>query len=95
MFDVSGEFKRVIGRNGSEPGQFDVPVGLAIDRVGNLFVCDVGNKRVQALTPQGAFITEFGMEYQHTSPYGVLIDREGRILVGFSCGIVRVFGFTA
>lgn len=47
LFTNDGQFLCVIGGAGHEPGQFDLPHGLALDSHGCLYVCDVMNSRVQ------------------------------------------------
>jgi DNA-binding beta-propeller fold protein YncE len=42
-----------IGSKGDDPGQFDQPVGLAVDTQGMLYVSDAGNKRLQKLDSEG------------------------------------------
>jgi DNA-binding beta-propeller fold protein YncE len=42
----TGQIER-IGRAGSDPGQFSVPVGVAVDRRGSVYVVDSDNARVQ------------------------------------------------
>ena len=40
-------------------GLFNRPTGVAVDKDGDIFVADWLNNRVQVLTPEGRFITEF------------------------------------
>ena len=47
VFTSEGGFVTSFGRQGSGPGQFDDPYGLAVDNSGVVYVCDYGNKRVQ------------------------------------------------
>lgn len=94
VFGVTGNFLRRFGSKGSEFGQFDTPACLAIDQLGNVLVCDTGNGRVQVLTPQGAFITEF-KSASKAQLLCVHVDRDGRILVGRENGRVDVFAFDA
>jgi predicted membrane-bound mannosyltransferase/sugar lactone lactonase YvrE len=48
VYDPSGNFISQIGGAGFEPGQFEEPVGLAIDRAaGLLYVADTWNQRIQ------------------------------------------------
>ena len=49
-----------IGAPGQGAGQFIQPFGLALDRLGNLYVADSGNNRIQVVDFDGNFITEFG-----------------------------------
>ena len=49
-----------IGGVGQGAGQFIQPCGLALDRLGHLYVADSGNNRIQVVDLDGNFITEFG-----------------------------------
>ena len=46
------------GTHGSGNGQFGHPAGLAIDGVGDVYVSDQTNNRVQVFTPDGAYLTQ-------------------------------------
>jgi hypothetical protein len=48
------------GLAGGGAGQLDQPTGIAIDSVGDLFVFERGNARVQKFSPDGDFILTFG-----------------------------------
>jgi hypothetical protein len=54
-FDPSGKFLRTIGREGQGPGEFSWPFALAVS-TDRLFVYDMRNSRVCALSPDGEFI---------------------------------------
>ena len=45
IFDSEGNFLNQIGGGGAGNGQFSEPVGIDLDRNGNLYVADVWNKR--------------------------------------------------
>jgi hypothetical protein len=50
VFDADGNFISQFGTGGLELGQFDEPVGMALDRqLGRLYVADTWNQRVQVL----------------------------------------------
>lgn len=50
VFKLSdGTLLKTIGSKGSEPGQFNEPEGIAIDKDGNIIVADAGNNRVQVI----------------------------------------------
>ena len=40
-------------------GQFNRPTGVCVDQDGDIYIADWLNNRVQVLTPDGRFITEF------------------------------------
>jgi predicted membrane-bound mannosyltransferase/sugar lactone lactonase YvrE len=51
VYDANGNFISQYGEFGLDPGQFDEPVGLALDRnSGRLYVTDTWNQRVQVFS---------------------------------------------
>jgi len=48
------------GNHGSGDGQFNIPIGIAIDSSGYIYVVDMLNYRIQKFTPTGTFITKWG-----------------------------------
>ena len=58
-FDKDGRFIRHWGSTGSGPGQFTGVKALAIDAQDNVYVADVGNKRIQVFDADGTFKAEF------------------------------------
>jgi len=85
------------GGQGTGPGQFNNPHGLAGDDDGNLYVADTDNHRIQKLTHSGQPIIQFGAKGsangQLMNPYGVFVDRDGTILVA-DTGNHRIQRFT-
>jgi streptogramin lyase len=65
-YTKAGRHLSTIGTRGSNPGEFKFSYGIATgyDRNGNaaLFVADTGNNRVQMLSPDGDYHTEWGPE---------------------------------
>lgn len=57
---VACRFEAQLGRKGNGEGTFQAPQGLALDPVGNLYVADTGNDRVQKLGPAGEYIEQVG-----------------------------------
>jgi sugar lactone lactonase YvrE len=51
IYDADGNFLSQFGDAGTNPGQFDEPVGIAIDTQGNLYVADTWNQRIQVFVP--------------------------------------------
>ena len=72
-YDAAGKRLSSIGAEGSEPGKFVEPVGLAIDSSARmLYVADTGNHRVQVFALDGRFQREFvvpGWQEFYTEPY--------------------------
>jgi len=50
-YDKNGRFLKQVGseKNGSAPGQFNLPHGIAVDANGNVYVADRTNNRLQVL----------------------------------------------
>lgn len=71
-FDKEGKKLNEWGGDGSGPGQFVEPVGLAADAAGNVYVADTGNHRIQVFDSGGKFLREFpvfGWKDFYTEPY--------------------------
>jgi hypothetical protein len=54
------------GINGQGPGQFNLPVGIAVDEGGDIYVFEFGNLRVQKFSPEGEFLLMFGGDVNKT-----------------------------
>jgi DNA-binding beta-propeller fold protein YncE len=73
------------GTKGAGPGQFNQPLGVAVDSWNNVYVVDSGNKRIQKFTAMGEFITQWGQPGSGTielsSPWGIAVDPAGCVYV--------------
>ena len=47
QFTNAGKYLRGLGGEGTEPGQFHLPHGVALDSAGCLYVADTMNARIQ------------------------------------------------
>ncbi len=66
------------------PGQVDIPYGVAVDAAGNLYVADSGNSRVQQRDASGHWtvLATYGHDPgQVDIPYGVAVDAAGNLYV--------------
>jgi DNA-binding beta-propeller fold protein YncE len=76
------------GGKGTGKGEFDTPLGLTLDRQGNIFVADTNNGRIQKFSSTGTYITSIGRkgsgEGELGEPNGIAIDRFGNIYVAES-----------
>ncbi len=99
VFTSNGDFSAGWGTKGGEPGQWEVPVGVAIDQAGRIHVADSANFRVQVLDAAGkALLTSRADErwYQTTrriySPTDIAVDADGRLYVAdFAASKVQRF----
>ena len=74
------------GTLGSEPGQFNGPVGIAIDRQGDIFVAEAGNHRIQKLSSAGKPLTQWhtvgsGIGERTQTSYDLGLDSTGNVYV--------------
>jgi len=73
------------GGEGSGPGEYKEPRGIALDPKGNIYVADFRNYRIQKFDAKGYFVTSWGEEGdypgQFKDPCGVAADGKGRVYV--------------
>lgn len=85
VYDLEGKFITEFGQRGSEPGQYNYPVHLAIDKEGRLLVSDTGNFRIQIVDGQGRFVSTFGQVGDgfgnFSRPKGIALDSDANIYV--------------
>jgi len=79
-----------LGQQGSGPGQFSSPRGLALDDQGNLYVADTGNQRVQVFDAEGQPLISIA-DTRFEGPRYVAVDDIGRIYVADAAERVHVF----
>jgi DNA-binding beta-propeller fold protein YncE len=59
------------GRRGKGPGEFDFPIGVAVNRRGEILVTDFYNARVQRFDAGGKFLSAFAVL---PNPGGIALD---------------------
>ncbi len=64
------------GTQSSEPGGFADPASVAGAPDGNVYVAEVGNSRIQELTPNGEFVLMFGEDVNETTGGNVCTEAE-------------------
>jgi uncharacterized protein (TIGR03663 family) len=90
-FDTAGKQLSAWGHDGSRPGEFIEPVGIAVNADGQVIVADTGNRRLQYFDAQGKFVKEHpvsGWEEFYTEPYLALLGTDVLATDSFShrCG---------
>jgi len=83
------EWKKSDGGPGNGGGEFNNPSGVAIDGIGNVYVADSGNHRIQKLTLSTNTWSEWGKAGggpgsglgEFNTPVGVAVDRNGNVYV--------------
>lgn len=85
VYDLAGKLISSFGTRGIEAGKLNFPTSVAIDKDGNLLVCDQMNARIQRFTPEGKFISMFGERGdgvgELANPKGVALDAEDHVYV--------------
>ena len=62
-YQISGKFSSKIGKRGNGELEFNCPLGLTIDESnGNIYVSDYYNNRIQILSQDFRFISQFGKD---------------------------------
>jgi streptogramin lyase len=87
-FTPSGQFVRIIGGvKGSEPGQLQVPHGVALDSKGRILVNDSDNQRVSVFDKDGKFVET----WPFPSRGGIVVMADDTVYVSdVNAGIVNI-----
>jgi DNA-binding beta-propeller fold protein YncE len=74
-----------VGKRGLKDGEFNFPVGIAVNRQGEFAVTDTGSCSVQVFSPDYKFLRRFGQQGtrpgEFTRPKGIAYDGEGDLWV--------------
>ena len=81
---IDGSFLFEFSCQGGKLGKLRHPHGVCVDNYGRIIVADTNNRRLQAFTPHGRFISSFNCNYPQR-PFGVAFD-ERRGLIAFTAG---------
>jgi len=73
------------GGRGTGKGEFDSPMGIAVDPNGNVLVADTNNGRIEKFSPTGSFLSVIASKGsghgQLGEPNGIAVERSGNIYV--------------
>lgn len=64
-----------------DPNPFNAPVGVAIDPLGNIYVMDVGNARVQKFDCNGKYLLMWGGSGSGDGQFSTTLPDEGRLAI--------------
>ncbi|HET9215330.1 MAG TPA: hypothetical protein VFR18_00025 [Terriglobia bacterium] len=87
-FNGNGQFVRIIGGvKGSEPGQLQVPHGVALDSQGRILVNDSDNKRISVFSKDGKFVESWSFP----SRGGIVVASDDTVYVSdVNDGVVNI-----
>ena len=84
-YDAKGARVFELGPRGEGEGQLNIPLDVAVDGDGQIYVVDSGNFRIQIFTPEGKFKFAFGKVGntigQFSRPRSIAVSPDGNILV--------------
>jgi DNA-binding beta-propeller fold protein YncE len=81
VFDPQGQLLATWGGGqGQAPGQFDYITALAVDSLGNVYVADFNNTRVQKFDHDAQFLAQWATEAP-AGPTGLALDQAGNAYV--------------
>lgn len=90
------EFITKWGKRGSREGEFNNPRGITVNELGQVFVSDQSNNRIQKFDSNGTFISEWSMgslnESTNYYPTDIASDNTGHVYV-VSRGQVHKFSY--
>jgi hypothetical protein len=84
-YGSDGSLRQQFGSSGSGPSQLNGPQAIAVDGLGQVYVADTGNNRVQVFSSSGQFVRTFGSSGsaagQLQGPRGIAIDGDSIVVV--------------
>ncbi len=85
VFDMVGRWKKRVGKYGAKAGEFTRIQGLAVDKLGRIYVSDCAQSNVQVIDYSGnglSFVGHYGNEPGELRlPSDVVIDSQDRLWV--------------
>jgi len=85
VYSANGERIKVIGKRGHSDGEFNHPNQLAVNHLGELYVLDAGNFRVQVFDNQGKHLRSWGRLGNQLGnlarPRGIALDGQARVYI--------------
>ena len=92
-YQLNGKFISKIGKYGNRELEFSCPTGLTIDESnGNIYVSDFHNNRIQILSPDFGFISQFGKDTLK-SPMNVKLSKEYVFVLDESNPCLHLFNY--
>ena len=90
-YQLNGKFISKIGKYGNGELEFSYPYGLTIDELnGNIYVSDCSNNRIQILSQDFPFISQFGKDILK-SPFDVKLSKECIFVLDVSNPCLHLF----
>lgn len=85
VFDADGEFIKQFGEPGNQPGQLNTPYWCAINKKGELHICNGFNRRIEVFDLDGNFVRTYGLAKSYIGSFlgatGITFDDDGNSVV--------------
>ena len=95
----AGTFLFKFGSDLTTDGKLNNPNGVAVDSLGNVYVADSNNYRIQKFTSEGVFLAKWGSrgsgDGQFGGPRGIAVDGLRNVYVAEFLNINRIQKFTS
>lgn len=86
---------RIIGKAGSQKGEFFKPTGVAVRKNGDIYIADSMNQRIQCFSCEGQILRTFegwSTQERFFEPYALTFDHLDRLLVAErACNRIQIF----
>ena len=93
VFDLKGNFIFQIGNTGSGEGQFNSPYGITVNEYnGDIYVCDLSNKRIQIFSENYLFKSQFGKETL-LSPTDIQLTKDNIYVLSYKTPFLTIFNY--
>ena len=90
-YTIDGKFISKIGTYGSGELQFKYPQGLSIDEInGDVYICDLGNNRVQIITKEFQYKSQFGEDTLY-QPLDVKLNKDNIFVLDAANPCLHIF----
>lgn len=87
VFQETGEYRGRFGGTGTQKGRLNRPSGVAIDRFGRLFICELANHRVSVFNTSSEFLECFSAGLSMVNPCALTVDSDGFVYIASSDSI--------
>ena len=93
VFDLKGNFISQMGTTGSGEGQFNRPYGITVnENNGDIYVCDLSNKRIQIFSENYSFKSQFGKETLQY-PTDIQLSRDNIYVLSYIKPFLSIFNY--